>query len=513
MRANLPVTQREHPFPAGELLVSTTDLQGRITHCNRAFVEVSGYSYDELLGQPHNMIRHPDMPPEAFKDMWATIGRGRPWTGVVKNRCKNGDHYWVEANVTPILANGKPEAYMSVRRQPTREQVREAEALYARLAAERANGRATFKLHAGRVRLLGWRDLPGRLHRLSLTGRLALGMGLALLATLGAGALAGGWAATAAAVLGGGAVTAWFHASVQRRLDEAERFANDLSACNLRSRLDLVHPHPLSALARALAQIQINLQAVIGDARQEVDGTATSTGEISRGAADLSQRTRAQAEALQRTAASMEQMAAAVRQTASTAGDVARQSEHTAQAAAAGGQAMAGVEGAIRTIEQHSKSVAEIVQVIEGIAFRTNLLALNAAVEAARAGEQGRGFAVVAGEVRALAQRSADAAREIRTLIHRSVEEVADGTRRVVDANQTIGRTVDEVNRVGGLIHDITRAASEQSLGIGEVNAAVSELDHMTQANAALVQQTVAAVEMLHKRSATLERTVHVFRT
>ena len=155
MRTNLPVSHKEYFFPESQLLVSTTDARGHITHCNTAFAEVSGYSYDELMGQPHNLIRHPDMPPEAFKDMWATIGRGRPWSGIVKNRRANGDHYWVEANVTPILDNGKPVGYMSVRFRPTREQVAAAEALYAKVAQERASGHHTFKLHAGRVRPLG----------------------------------------------------------------------------------------------------------------------------------------------------------------------------------------------------------------------------------------------------------------------------------------------------------------------------------------------------------------------
>ena len=141
MRVNLPVTQREFETPDSVLIVSTTDPQGRITHCNRSFVEVSGYTYEELIGQPHNLIRHPDMPAEGFKDLWQTIGRGRPWSGVVKNRRKNGDHYWVLANVTPIMENGKPAGYMSVRQRATREQIAEAEALYARIAAERESGR------------------------------------------------------------------------------------------------------------------------------------------------------------------------------------------------------------------------------------------------------------------------------------------------------------------------------------------------------------------------------------
>ena len=149
MRVNLPVTQKEFRFADNLLIVSTTDAQGRITHCNQAFVEISGYAYDELIGQPHNLIRHPDMPAEGFKDLWATVGRGRPWTGIVKNRRADGDHYWVKANVTPITEGGRPVAYMSVRHAPTRDEIQAAEALYARLAAERGN--PSFRLHAGRV--------------------------------------------------------------------------------------------------------------------------------------------------------------------------------------------------------------------------------------------------------------------------------------------------------------------------------------------------------------------------
>ena len=177
MRINLPVTQREQDFPDGLMLVSTTDTQGRITHCNEGFVRISGFNYEELLGQPHHMVRHPDMPPEAFQDMWRTIGHGRPWSGVVKNRCKNGDHYWVLANVTPVLEKGKPVGYMSVRLKPTRQQIQEAEQLYARLAAERESGRHTIKLHAGGVRRLGWTNWPAMLHRLTLSQRLGLMLG------------------------------------------------------------------------------------------------------------------------------------------------------------------------------------------------------------------------------------------------------------------------------------------------------------------------------------------------
>src|SRR5574344_2158425 len=141
MRLNLPVTQRNYDYPDGELLVSSTKLKGEITHCNAAFQRASGYEEHELLGQPHNLIRHPDMPPQAFADMWRTIGRGQPWTGVVKNRRKNGDHYWVRANVTPIMKNGKPAQYLSVRTKPTQQEIEQAEALYAAMRKASEQGR------------------------------------------------------------------------------------------------------------------------------------------------------------------------------------------------------------------------------------------------------------------------------------------------------------------------------------------------------------------------------------
>jgi aerotaxis receptor len=145
------VTQREHPFPAGRTLVSTTDLKGRILHANAVFVELSGYALNELLGQPHNILRHPDVPAEAFRDMWATIQAGRPWSGVVKNRRKNGDHYWVVAHVTPLLDDGRPVAYLSVRSQPTRAQIDAAEGLFALMRQEQAAGRPRHRLQGGEL--------------------------------------------------------------------------------------------------------------------------------------------------------------------------------------------------------------------------------------------------------------------------------------------------------------------------------------------------------------------------
>ncbi len=514
MRENQPNTQREHKFDENLLLISTTDRQGRITHCNQAFVDVSGYSYQQLLGEPHNIVRHPDMPAEAFRDMWATIGHGRPWSGIVKNRRRNGDHYWVNANVVPILEDGKPTGYMSVRHAASAEQVRDAQALYSTIGAQRA-GRQTLRLHAGRVRRTGLRDLPARMHRLSLSQQLALALTCMVAATLLPLWLLTGYGAagaTAGAVVSAVTIATWFKRSVQARLDDVERFANDLASCNLRTDIRLVHPHPLSLAMRALFQIRLNLRAVIGDARDEIHGTANAINDIADGARELSSRTEAQASAVQRTTGSVDEIAAAIRRTEETAAAAVRQSDGTATAARAGGAAMASVKDTMRALESGSRQVSNIIGIIEGIAFQTNLLALNAAIEAARAGEQGRGFAVVANEVRTLAQRSSTAAREIRDLISRSVAQVSAGSGQADQANEAVGHTVEQVMRVAQMIDVVTQATGNQSASLAVVNAAVSEFEAMTSSNAQLVRQTTQSVETLNQRTETLKRSIQVFR-
>ena len=512
MRTNLPVSHREYPFPSGETLVSTTDTKGRITYCNPRFIEVSGYTKEELLGQPHNLIRHPDMPEEAFRDMWATIQAGKPWSAAVKNRRKDGDHYWVIANATPLMQNGQPVGYMSVRTEATREQIRDAEALYARMREEKAAGRQTLALQRG------------RLVTLSLWGRVAealsLGMESKLLLILlglvlaGAGLQSVFGAAVSVLLVLPLLLLAWWYQTrlVVRPLEDLINAANRMAAGDLTERVAHDRNDKLGELQQALGQLSVNLMSIVRDAREESAHMLVGTQEISQGNQDLSARTESQASNLEQTAASLEEITGTVRSTAESARHAAELTREVSEMAERSRMAVDEVGRTMQEIEASSSRIGEITQVIDGIAFQTNILALNAAVEAARAGEQGRGFAVVASEVRALAGRSAEAAKEIKKLIEESRARVRDGHEKSETAQSTMAEAVGGVQRVNTLVSEISHSANEQLAGVSQINAAVAQMDTITQQNAALVEQIAASSHALENTARTVTESVQVFK-
>ena len=300
--------------------------------------------------------------------------------------------------------------------------------------------------------------------------------------------------------------------SVTRPVQSAVSALASLASGDLTQQVTVDRRDELGALLAGVNRSTAQLRELVSAVRSGVDSVSTASGQIAAGNSDLSSRTEQQASALQQTAASVEQITGTVVQSAENARRADELAQQASAAAAQGGQAVQRVVDTMDTIAGTSKRVADIISVIDGIAFQTNILALNAAVEAARAGEQGRGFAVVAAEVRGLAQRSAAAAREIKTLITQSVEQVEAGAQHVAGAGQVIGDVVDQVRKVTSLIGEISQAAREQSAGIGQVNAAVAHMDQATQQNAALVEESAAAAQSLSSQANQLLEQVAAFR-
>ncbi len=735
MRVNMPVTTTERELREDSQIVSKTDLGGVIIAANAEFVAISGFTEKELLGAPHNLVRHPDMPAAAFRDLWDTVRRGEPWTGVVKNRCKNGDFYWVKANVTPIREDGRVVGYMSVRSKPTRAEVGAADHLYREMREGRAKG-------PGLVAAL-----KSSLHNISLRGRVMTGLALfavvnlamfgvllndATVAFQAEVSLYGGIASAATLLLflfgwltlrsvrsrlaaaeqhlvtiaeghfnrpievqqrdevgrlmfalksmqikfsvdmtealqqadaalrvqtaldnvstnvmiadtagqiiylnrsvtamlshaeadirkdlprfvardlmgrnigefhrnpahqdrllgdlrgthrahiaiGGrsfdlvanpvnnakgkrlGTVVEWSDVTdIKRIQSEVEKMVHAAEAGQLTQRLDLSGKEGfLLALAEALNQllktvegavtdtvdamesmaqgdftVQIGntyggafarireatnatiqqLGTLVGDIRAASETVASAAREIAMGNADLSRRTEQEAAALEQTGATMEGLTTTVKQNTSNATQANQFALGARGVAERGGALVEQVVQTMGAITDSSAKIADIISVIDGIAFQTNILALNAAVEAARAGEQGRGFSVVAAEVRNLAGRSATAAKEIKTLIGASTTQVNNGSRLVGQAGQTMGDIVQAVKQVTDLMSEISAASEEQSRSIEQVNQAVSQMDETTQQNAALVEEAAAAAESLQEQAEQLLGRVSQFK-
>jgi len=522
MRNNQPVTQREHMLSPNDYLISRTDLKGRITFANRAFIEISGFSAQELLGAPHNLVRHPDMPPEAFADLWTSIQAGKSWVGIVKNRRKDGDHYWVQATVTPTRVDGRIVGFTSVRSMATREQIEAAQAAYQRFQENRAAGLA---IREGAVVRTGIAGFIGRLARVNLKRRIQwaqmAGLSWFLLALIGVHWMAPEaaaqlwpwlWGAFALAVVSSFAAGAMLVARVERPIAEMLDFALRMGAGDLSTTFDHKAADEVGALARAMRTMQRSLLSVVHDIQQGMVSISTATHEVAAGNNDLSQRTEQQAASLEETASSMEQLTGTVRQNADNARQASGLAANASETALRGGESVGRVVQTMNDINDASRKIVDIIGVIEGIAFQTNILALNAAVEAARAGEQGRGFAVVAGEVRSLAQRSANAAKEIKGLIGNTVARVENGTAQVSEAGATMDEIVQAVKRVTDIMGEISSASAEQSAGIEQVNEAVAQMDEVTQQNAALVEQAAAADGSLEEQADRLRESISTFR-
>uniref|UniRef100_Q07SD7 Methyl-accepting chemotaxis sensory transducer with Pas/Pac sensor n=1 Tax=Rhodopseudomonas palustris (strain BisA53) TaxID=316055 RepID=Q07SD7_RHOP5 len=652
-------------------IVSYADTKGDIVSVNDKFIEISKFTRDELIGRPHNITRHPDMPKEVFKEMWSTIGRGKIFRGVVKNRAKDGTPYYVDAVIAPIMgANNKPKGYLGVRYDITETELerQNMRGLFAAINESYAyiefdpTGHV-LSANPNFLNLLGYQldEIKGRHHRTFVdaaesgspkyaqfwsdlnagkafndvfkritktggelwiqavysavkdeVGRVVKVVKIATDVTqqrLSAADFEGQIAAIgkAQAVIefgmdgkilsanenfcqtlgyalaeikgqhhslfvdpvhrqsveyrmfwdklargeydagqykriakGGGEV--WIQASYNPILDlngkpfKVVKYATDVTAQVRATEVlkaavqqtqdvvtaakanDLRHRIPLEGKTGEIAQLceGVNglldtMSGMISEISETAHTLTTAAREIATGNTDLSQRTEEQAASLEETAASMEQLTNTVRQNAENAQQANKLTSSASEVAIKGGAVVAEVVHTMDGITQASRKIADIIGVIDEIAFQTNILALNAAVEAARAGDQGRGFAVVAAEVRNLAQRSANAAKEIKGLISDSVAKVESGSRLVDTAGKTMEEIVQSVKRVTDIMAEISAASQEQRGGIEQVNTAVTQMDKVTQQNAALVEEAAAAAKSMEDQTNSMQEMVSQF--
>ncbi|MHB1052941.1 MAG: methyl-accepting chemotaxis protein [Thiobacillus sp.] len=520
MRSNMPVTNVEYVLKDTETIVSKTDLHGNITYVNQDFISISGFSEAELIGAPQNIVRHPDMPVEAFADFWRTLKEGKAWTGLVKNRCKNGDHYWVVANAAPIIENQKVVGYASIRMKPDREQIQAADKAYRALKA----GDQSIEIrdgHAVKRSLISFSAAQS----LSLKSMLIMAAGSMAVMFIGMGLLA--WFAETAenafyinwliAISTFGVPMAAIfgvlsYRSVVLPLERALSEIDRMSSGDLTGQIEANGLAELAQLMQSLRVLQINIKLLVGQIKEATEVVNTGANEIASGNLDLSSRTEQQAASLEETASSMEELTSTVKQNAEHARHANQLVVSTADIAANGGKVVGKVVETMASIKQSSRKIADIIGVIDGIAFQTNILALNAAVEAARAGEQGRGFAVVAAEVRNLAQRSAGAAKEIKILISDSVEQVDVGGKLVDETGESMDDILTSVQLVTEIMNGIAEASLEQSTGIEQVNQAIGQMDEVTQQNAALVEEAAAASESMQVQAVKLTQLVSSFK-
>ncbi|EIH3035860.1 PAS domain-containing protein [Salmonella enterica subsp. enterica serovar Rissen] len=500
------VSQLNTPLDDDTTLMSTTDLESYITHANDTFVQVSGYQLNELLAQPHNLVRHPDMPKAAFADMWYTLKQGEPWSGIVKNRRKNGDHYWVRANAVPMIREGRVTGYMSIRTRATDDEIAAVEPLYQALN----EGRCSKRIHKGlvvRQGLLGKLPaMPVRWRVRSIMGLMAVMLALAL-ALFGTDA---SWQALllgALAMLAGTALLEW---QIVRPIENVATQALKVATGERNSVQHLNRSDELGLMLRAVGQLGLMCRWLINDVSSQVSSVRNGSERLAKGNNDLNEHTRQTVENVQETVTTMNQMAESVKLNSETASAADKLSMAASSAATQGGEAMDTVIKTMDDIAHSTQRIGTITTLINDIAFQTNILALNAAVEAARAGEQGKGFAVVAGEVRHLASRSANAANDIRKLIDASATKVQSGSEQVHAAGRTMDDIVAQVQNVTLLIARISQSTQEQTDGLSSLTRAVDELNRITQKNAALVEESAQVSAMVKHRASRLEDAVTV---
>ncbi len=542
MRNNSPVTNSETLLPENEFVYSRTDLQGGITEANEAFCKVSAYSREEMVGQPHNIVRHPDMPEAAFVDMWRDLQAGLPWRGIVKNRRKDGGYYWVVANVSPVREAGRVVGYQSVRSRPDRDEIEAAADAYRRIR----EGNTHLAVEHGRVirRRSAWlQALVSLRAQLTIMSLLVVALGVVEAVEKFSGA---DWATTlrdgltAVSALYALYFVAFFVPKLNRDLKAIAGWMDGvLSTGNLKRRLVTTRSDLLGVVANQMdifvASVQATVQGMADMARHVEDATR----EVDSGIRAVFVSAQKQSEATSAAAAAVEEVTVSIgevaeharstRDVAMNAGEVSREGAERSGAACVTinslSETVKGSAAQVETLGQRSAEISTIAGVIKEIADQTNLLALNAAIEAARAGEQGRGFAVVADEVRKLAERTAKATQEISGMIaliqndtkiavdgmRSGAAQVEEGVGLVHSSQEALQRIKHEMDDTIQRVNEISHASSEQQEAMTQLAQNVEQVATMTEQNVAVVNQTEGLVHKLGENVERMNKAVNQF--
>ncbi|MCX5592740.1 methyl-accepting chemotaxis protein [Alcaligenes endophyticus] len=522
MRKNFPINNTETVIQDDQYLISKTDTKGRIVYANPAFIEISGFSQEELTGQAHNIVRHPDMPQEVFADLWTTLKNGEAWEGIVKNRRKDGGFYWVKANAGPIIEQGVVTGYASVRTRAQKEEINQAEQFYQQL---NQGSTGPWRVQKGRIVRGGWTQpfyLLARLWSSDLGAAFARSILLTLIVALSlALSLHYIEAPNSSKHLLSAALTAGLIVllAAQLRLrhrtlksfNNAAQIAQQIAAGNLGLDMQEQQLTELGKLGTNLELMRKSLLSISTDVDQSVLENLDMAQLLSQNSRQLDVRTVEQAASLQQTTASLANFSSTVHQTAANAQASHELSQRSSEYVQKGNHTVAELSLAMNAILASSEKIRGIVRMIEHIAFQTNILSINASIESARAGTAGRGFAVVASEVRTLARQASEAAEQIKGLIEDTCSQSRNGAEHTKEVELAMHDILKSSSEVALLMAEISAATGEQSTGLEQLNLALQQVDKITTDNADLARNLHHSVESMNHNQAQLRDAIAVF--